>query len=530
MTEKRKTVCVGRYLVDVPAQAEVSLSGAMLDGFEVETAEEGEAQFRQRVEEREAEIAARVGGGGDGPGGMIEARDLRVPGMRGRLLVYGRSRTHGVDGERRIDSEFVSVESHGHLDGISVSLRMEYANENDIRAAETLLAHLQVRGGDEIPQVPGFCVRRAVFAEPLPTHKNEHMVMHLGVPGHPDLALVLFSIAGGNPEPGLLARVAHTDAISSADDLLRVSKLRSDKRTINGLDGEELVERVREYNFTTGYAFNWETGGASDDVLRPYLSLEMQTGVSERPGGKPTDTSLHEDALLALWDSISSSIRLRRTEPPPAGPPPGPPGPRLGTIARAGDTCPQTGWWQCDAGAPGLDVHGGQVQFLRRGERMPQALLLPRQSLWQKVKRVQPSVESAQPTTWTLADKRRRPRAAPPVALAQPGTTVAEAGPAAAGGRPTAPGAYARTGDVCPASGWWRCEEAHALDGARWFARGSVLPAATFQVPSGVFARPGGPEFIQRRSAWQLVRLAEVGIDAGVESDARLARMQASDA
>jgi hypothetical protein len=312
MTGKRKTVCVGRYLIDVPARAEVSLSGAMLDGFEIDTVEESDVSFHERVAAREADIVARGSSAGSSdPGGMIEARDLRVPGMVGRLLIFGRTRTHGFEGEHRVESEFVSVESHSHIGGLSFSLRMKYANDHDISAAEALLLRLRIRGEQEVPTTPGFCIRRAVFVEPLPVHTNEHMVMHLGVPEHPDLALVLFSIAGGNSEPSLLLRVAHRDATSSADELLRVSKLRSDKRRINGLDGEEVVERLREYNFTTGYAFSWESNGATDDVLQPYLSLEMQTGVSQRPGGKPTDTSLHEDALLSLWDSIASTVRLR---------------------------------------------------------------------------------------------------------------------------------------------------------------------------------------------------------------------------
>jgi hypothetical protein len=502
MTEKKRTVCVGRYLLDVPAQADVSLSGAMLDGFEIESAEESESDFRNRLEMRETEIA------GHGKG-MVEARDLRVPGMVGRAFIFDRSRGYLMEGDRRVDMESVSVEVHANAGGLSFSLSASSTDESAVQAAEALLMHLRIRSEDEIPNVPGFCIKRGVFVEPLQAHKNEHMVMHLGIPSHPDLAMILFSIAGGNPQPSLLSRVARTDATSSADDLLRVSKLRSDKRSINGLDGEEVVERVREYNFTTGYTFNWETRGITDDVLRPYLSLEMQTGVSERPGGEPTDTSLHEDALLAFWDSIASSLRLHKGEPPPAGPLPEPPGPKLGMVVHAGETCPHSGWWQCDVGRSSLDVHGGQVQFLRKGERVPQALLLPRQSLWQKVKRVQPSVESTQATTWTLVDKRQRPRSASAVGLVQPGIADASIALTADGGRPMALGTYVRTGDVCPASGWWRCEELHALDGARWFARGSVLPAATFQVPTSVFARPGGPGFIQRRSGWELVRYAQ---------------------
>lgn len=86
------------------------------------------------------------------------------------------------------------------------------------------------------------------------------------------------------------------------DVLLRLNKLRERQRSINGIEG---------------------------DLLHPYLSLELQTDKSATPGGTPVDTILHEDAMLALWDRIASSIRLRnpdttspRSNPRPADPRP----------------------------------------------------------------------------------------------------------------------------------------------------------------------------------------------------------------
>jgi hypothetical protein len=290
-----------------------------------------------------------------------------------------------------------------------------------------------------------------------------------------------------------------------------MTKMREGKRNINGVDGEEVLLRAREYNFTTTYGFNWEAPGKTDDAMFPFLSLELRTGISDRPGGKPVESSLHEDALLELWNSIASSIRLRKDDPPShPGPRPDPSGPKLGAVATAGDMCPQSGWWRCNEGGPETDVHGGRLQYVRKGDRMPQALLLPHQTLWQKLKRIQPSMESSQPTAWTLADKRQRPRRSTAVALdLAPAVAPAPAADIdAVDGPAVALGTFARTGEVCPASGWWRCEEPNALDGARWFAQGSVLPAATFRVPAGVFAKSSGPELIQRRSAWELCRLA----------------------
>jgi len=47
------------------------------------------------------------------------------------------------------------------------------------------------------------------------------------------------------------------------------------------------------------------------DVLAPKITLELQTGKG-RPG-EPINSSLSDEAVAALWDKISSSIRLRPT-------------------------------------------------------------------------------------------------------------------------------------------------------------------------------------------------------------------------
>jgi hypothetical protein len=177
----------------------------------------------------------------------------------------------------------------------------------------------------------------------------------------------------------------------------------------------------------------------------------------------------------------------------------------------------------CSEGGSGVGVLGGQRQYLRKGQRMPQALMLPEQTLWQKIRGLQPSYESDHPTAWKLVDKRIHSRTALPVPL-EPAVFSARADAMTPGeGAPPSEavtadvGSYVKTGLPCPSSGWWRCEESHALDGTRWFAQGSLLPAATFKVPPGVFRKTTGhPEVIHRRSTWQLVRYAP-GPAAGVE-------------
>jgi hypothetical protein len=193
-----------------------------------------------------------------------------------------------------------------------------------------------------------------------------------------------------------------------------------------------------------------------------------------------------------------------------------PPSTALGAIALAGDSCPHTGWWQCTEVNARVRVYNGQRQFIAEGRRMPQALLLPQPTVWQRVRGLQPSYESRSPTRLRLADKRHRPRA-PVQAMPAPAVTgLAIPGHASGFELDNAPdlasvpapdlghmphddaliGSVAQTSAACPASGWWRCDDSEALDGTRWFAAGSQLPRASFA------------QRVRRHSSWTLVRLA----------------------
>ena len=156
---------------------------------------------------------------------------------------------------------------------------------------------------------------------------------------------------------------------------------------------------------------------------------------------------------------------------------------------------------------------GGRRQYIKQGERMPQALLLSRPTLWERLRGLQPSFESQVPTSWQLVDKRARKRVPNAVPLAKPTLGTGILGMAdfrQTHGQDISTGSFVTTGFPCPASGWWRCEDSHALDGTRWFAQGSLLPPATFAVSPSVFGHSdNAPKSIQRRAAWRLVRIAQ---------------------
>jgi hypothetical protein len=509
MTDKMKTVCVGRFLIDLPAEAEVTIGRAAIGGIDLSsTMHESEEEFTSRLQKTEIEIKRTLNE--ESRVSLESVRQLSGEAAKGTLFVHNRRRSKLHRGDHVVTVENVAVHSVLRFPGLSITGNADWLDPDYVDDVVRLLGRIRPLLPNEIPKERGFCLADALVRDPYEHRSSESVVMFAGLPGHPDVNIVLSSMSGTSHAPGLLQRNAAAAAREPVFVQMAFTNLREQTRAINGLQGEELITRVREPNFTTGYSFQWEAQGEKDDVLAPLLTLELESGTNPVTGGKPVQSTLSEEAMFDLWEQIASSIRLRPTEPDKAVVP------ELvtialGTAAYAGDVCPQTGWWHCGDSNPATGILGGERQFLKQGQRMPQALLLPQPTMWQRLRGVQPSYENHHPTLWTLVDKRNSARVSAPTALEQ-AISGNELLMIPAGDTPTAHietpiGSVAKTGTACPASGWWRCEDSHALDGTRWFAAGSLLPAATFRAQ--LHGRVSGhPELIHRRSAWQLVRYA----------------------
>jgi len=521
MTDKMKTVCVGRFLIDMPEEAQIELGQARIDGFDISAFEETEEEFKKRVADREAQIRAKPDWRG-GDKNLESDRDAKTDsGLVGKIFVHSRvvdegTQGNGLGGVERYRDEGISTEALMHGHGVSIDLFFENRGLKWIEDLPRLVKQLVANPDNRIPAEAGYCMGRVYARDPLKADQREQVMMFARLPRHPDVEITLILSAGLKPDKhGVLARTDAADEGLSMAERMRITRLRSAPREIGGLHGEELAELVVEENESRVHSFWWEVNGSEDNVLVPHVVFKMTTGNGNRT---PVPSSLSDGAALGLWDRISSSLRLRPIAPIKAAKANTPVVP-LGSIAEAGDRCPQSGWWQCSEASSGVNVLGGQRQYLCKGQEMPQALLLPPQTLWQRMRGLQSSYEVNTRTAWKLVDKRERDRSLPTLPLAQ-ATLAARANGNQLSGKvmsntepSVAIGCIAKTGMQCPASGWWRCEESHALDGTRWFAVGSLLPAATFELPSAAFGRTfGRAQAIQRRSVWQLVRHAGVPV------------------
>jgi hypothetical protein len=318
MTREMKTVCIGRFPIDMPQETELALTRPRIDGFDIASFDEPDADFQVRLGQREARLRAvpdRLGGNRN----VESVREVKTDnGVVGKIFVHGRTVHEGTQmrglEQERYRYEHVAVEALVHGQGMSFDLSAEKYDPDQIENLSKLVAKLVPNPENRIPTEPGFCINRAWFRDPLAAGQGEEIMMHAQLPRHPDIELLAILAAGNKrTSPGLLERSAQTEASLPADVKKRVSRLRGDPRTIGGITGDELVRRVTEKNDSIAYTFWWEVSGTQDNVFVPHFVFKMDTGESDNG---PVPSSLSQEAGMALWDKILPSIRFHH---PPAG-------------------------------------------------------------------------------------------------------------------------------------------------------------------------------------------------------------------
>jgi hypothetical protein len=397
MMQKSTTVCVGRLLIDLPVDAEVSFSGARLGSVDINV----ESGYTARkaaavIAERERSLAGQL-------------NEYERPSMEKRVVVdavnfqstllysdrkkpvtrmsNGRPVTSGEEG--------ITVEAFGIKDDLFYRFKGERLSSPKYEKNVLVLAkQFESLKAMSVPSGPGFCMENGIIHDPISPGMNETVTMFASLKGHPDIAIRLDTSVLNKPQESLLTRDAKNDI--NTRFAANIKNLGKGPRELNGIPGEELLDRFKERNGTTGHMFMWESFGKPSDVLVPSITLEIQTGKG-RPGS-PVNSSLSDEAVLQLWQAISSSLRIRpttetkkisREDIAPVVP--------IGELAATGRTCPQTGYWQ--SSEPGL-VEGGECQFIRQGAVMPRAALRGAPSLWQKISGSAPLHQVA--TVWKL--------------------------------------------------------------------------------------------------------------------------------
>ncbi len=391
MFKKTKIACFGRFIIDVPETAQL-LWGHASNNLGINVYRNNAAAVEELAENFAQNLkSTKAINQNDVPMFLAEEK-MEQP--RGRIIT-GYESFESING----------MEINGYFtwgsDGFVVSARPLREDMADtVSEIRSIARRLPLRDVAEVPSERGNCLEDSFLPDRSDTDAAppvEHVRFGIRLKEFPDTHLSIY-IGPSNPHysegNSLEWQLARLEERQKAEDpnhpLLKTKYFRRGERQIHEwLNGWEVVSRSPDRSGQHGtHEFVMHVRGVPKDVFKPYANIQMQTGLEgNTPGAvKP---SLTDEEAIAVWDKITSSIRVRPTSAAPAKTGTAPRLP-LGEKVATGNACPLGGWWE--SSAPGL-LQAGRRQRFKTGDAMPPVVVAATPTLWQKIKGERPTFQ-----------------------------------------------------------------------------------------------------------------------------------------
>ncbi|MBC8722530.1 hypothetical protein F6X37_13230 [Paraburkholderia sp. 31.1] len=317
LTANLKPRCVGRYLIDMPADALVS-GDATVQGVKIESVAMSREAYLQEVAKRQAELR---GTKSVDPYPFLYADD-QVQGPDTHYFVY-RGHVHDDPANRLIEGYKwdqgyrikLGIEGSDflHPDRTSRPSIQALDVKNDVpektRIVFEMIAKLRGRPEDEVPSVPGLCFQGGFLPGEAGDHEDAgfQFVLH----DNRDVYIGFESDSGIRETTTLLQRGDQINASLKSLDGGRT--IRKGAVPLNELAAEEWLMAGRTSPKVLGNIFTLEANSTTSNAQSPLVTLDMSTG-SPNAFMKAWDiksASLSEGEAIALWDTVSRTLRPR---------------------------------------------------------------------------------------------------------------------------------------------------------------------------------------------------------------------------
>lgn len=292
-----KTYCVGRFLVDVPADAQVyAQTGEYMYGLvKTATADKDISSFGRRIKQRENTLRTPKS-----EGDAVLDRTFNVSDNGVIFALAGNAFGH----------KLLGVEAYKWIDGRTYYIKENAFYPDKFKAVlddlqRRFIPSLRSRSPNEMPSQPGFCLRDGFFTDDGQTPQTEIASITFKLPKSPGLLVHFTTMTAKPDEKSLLQRVDGGSVPGAMQSLVSgIHTLRRGEHDVNGRKGEEgLWSLPTDAGFRT-YQFHWEAQGEHLQPLKPTLSVELTTRDDQRP-------NLTDEQATRIFEAIVNSVRLR---------------------------------------------------------------------------------------------------------------------------------------------------------------------------------------------------------------------------
>ncbi|WP_258187579.1 T6SS immunity protein Tli4 family protein [Trinickia symbiotica] len=305
LMSETKTYCIGRYLVDVPADAQINGQSYEYRFGRIETDQSAETAqgFQEKMEAREAEL--RAGKQKDG----FQLTNVRRPSSS--IWVFDLY-------QKLLLGPSSGFETHVWEHGTSFSMEetgYEPATLGHVLAElqTNLLPNVHARPSDSIPTAPGFCLKDGFVANDGTTSQFEDAAISFKFAQWPGVLVSVETMTLTKlGQPSLLQRIDGGGLPAAFKNLVsQIRILRRGQRTVNGRAGEEILSTLPTDAGYRLHQFQWEADGTEiGNGLKPTITVELESGMTQE-NGVPTRPLLTDEQAIALFDAVANSVRLR---------------------------------------------------------------------------------------------------------------------------------------------------------------------------------------------------------------------------
>ncbi|WP_316152153.1 T6SS immunity protein Tli4 family protein [Cupriavidus sp. BIC8F] len=333
---KTKPVCFGRYVMEVPAEAEMLWGFREFPGKIITHVGQAE-RLKERAESFRREILSKD--------------------RTAKISYFGQAAT-SRSWEIRYFEDQLSIDygvEMKHTFVASGSNLFEWFTGGDKLAP--LVHGIRARDNADIPTAPGVCIDHGFVADASGSYQ-EIFGAGIRLPSLPDVSFSVDSnkLASVDDERGLLTSIAEQRKYLGSR-YPKLTTLREGKRAVGVWQGEESL--VRRADGT--HDFEWEAVGRERTTLHPaVIGAKMYTKVAANRIGAADQASLTDEEAVALWDRLLDGVRFRVNAPPTQTGDP--------VTVRSGETTPLSGIWRASLrpGHPQADWVASKSGILRQ--------------------------------------------------------------------------------------------------------------------------------------------------------------------
>ncbi|WP_230954001.1 T6SS immunity protein Tli4 family protein [Burkholderia cepacia] len=303
--------CIGRFVFERPKDSEITNQRYRFWGEKLETQHNVSLDvYRSTIGGLEKKLKTKVRtdpNKKNDPTGHVWLEKSLFPKDNAGVFAYQESHTEGVSLPFHTDGYVFDNNTLIHATGSFGSAGLDQFS----RVYTDLYKRLKARNNWTIPAESGFCFDGGI-ATGSSTYSEEVSQSFALLPGRPALLVIQMreSVDSDKKESltdTLPALRAQMDQVSSGSYRI----LRQGKRTVAGMDAEEVLFALKEGEVTS-YRFYLLAPGDPSTLAKPHTAIQLLLGASS-PNLSPEEATspVDEAGALQTWETLLNSLHLR---------------------------------------------------------------------------------------------------------------------------------------------------------------------------------------------------------------------------